>query len=317
MIGPNRGRLQRAADIALLLATLWALTLAGIEVAADLRIEQGQETVSRRIPHFSDADEIMGYGDTQGREMVACREFVGKKPLVLLVLGQSNVANGALGEYVPLHRVGNFFDGQCFVARNPLLGASGERASVVLDFADAAVNQGLYDSALIINLAKQGSSVYNWARHGDLRPLLVHALGQLKEQGLAVNLVLYHQGEADCFVAMEGWRYAQGLHNLFDDLRRMGITAPIIVSPVSRHKELDCPDTDPTACSKICPEIRQAQADIVDPAQGIFAGPDTDTAVPERFDGYHMTDDGRRRFAAMLLETLRGLPRSGGVAAGR
>ncbi|KHK00691.1 hypothetical protein NY78_3830 [Desulfovibrio sp. TomC] len=300
-----------------MLATLGALTLAGIEVAADLRIEQAQEAVSRRIPHFSDADEIMGYGDTQGREMASCREFVGKKPLVLLVLGQSNVANGALGEYVPLSRVGNFFDGRCFVAKNPLLGTSGERASVVLDFVDAAVEQGLFDSALVVNLAKQGSSVYNWSRHGDLRPLLVHTLDQLKEQGLEVNLVLYHQGEADCLVAMQGWRYALGLHNLFDDLRRMGIAAPILISQVSRHKTLDCPDADPAACSKICPEIRQAQADSVNPAQGIFAGPDTDTAVPERFDGYHMTDAGRQRFAALLLETVRGLPRPGGGASGR
>ena len=317
MTGPARHRLWRVADAALLVATLWALALAGIEVAADLRMGQAQEAVSRRIPHFPDTAPATGYGDTQGRERAQCLEFVGKKPLVVLVLGQSNVANGALGEYVPKHRLGNFFDGRCYVAQNPLLGPSGERASVALDFADAAVAQGLYDSALVVNLAIQGSSVYNWARHGDLRPYLVHTLDQLKEQGLGVNLVLYHQGEADCLVAMEGRRYAQALGNLFGDLRRMGIAAPIVVARVSRHKALDCPDTDPAACSRICPEIRQAQADIVDPGLGIFAGPDTDMAVPERFDGYHMTDDGRRRFAAMLLKTVEGLPGRGSAAAGR
>ncbi|OLN24401.1 hypothetical protein DVDV_4268 [Desulfovibrio sp. DV] len=108
MTGPARHRLWRVADAALLVATLWALTLAGIEVAADLRMGQAQEAVSRRIPHFPDTAPATGYGDTQGREMAQCLEFVGKKPLVVLVLGQSNVANGALGEYVPKHRLGNF-----------------------------------------------------------------------------------------------------------------------------------------------------------------------------------------------------------------
>jgi hypothetical protein len=90
----------------------------------------------------------------------------------------------------------------------------------------------------------------------------------------------------------------------------MGIAAPVVVSQVSRFKELDCPDADPGACSRLCPDIRQAQAGAVDPSRGVLAGPDTDMAVPGRFDGYHMTDEGRRRFAAMLLTTLRSLPQT-------
>ena len=226
----------------------------------------------------------------------------------MLLIGQSNVANSALGSFSPQARIGNYFEGQCFVAKNPLLGASGERASVALDFADAAVGQGLFDSAVIVNLAVQGSSVYSWARHGDLRPLLARTVADLRRQGLAVNLVLYHQGEADCLVGLDGERYGLALDNVLADLQRMGITAPILVSRVSRYKALECPDPAPAACSRLCPDIRSAQAAVVDPAKGIFAGPDTDTAVPERFDGYHMTDAGRRHFAAMLLETVKSLP---------
>ncbi len=313
---PPVRRLRRLADAALVLATLWSLVLVGAEVVEDLQIGQAQEAVSRLIPHFPDAASRTAFTETAGRERVECREFLGQNPLVVLVIGQSNVANAALGEFVPGHRMGNFFAGSCFVAQNPLLGASGGRAGVALDFADAALAAGLYDSALIVPVAVQGSSVFSWARHGDLRPYLDSAVRDLKAKGIAINLVFYHQGEADCLVGTSGGRYALALRNVFSDLRRMGVDAPIIVSQVSRHKELTCPDPDPAACSKLCPEIRQAQAEAVDPARGIFAGPDTDMAVPERFDGYHMTDDGRRRFAAMLLETVQRLPAREGSPAG-
>ena len=299
---------RQLADGLLVAVTIWALVWAGQELAYDLRFGNAQEAVSRLIPHFPDKASRTAVTDTSGREAAPCREFLGERPLVVLVIGQSNVANSALGTFSPQARIGNYFEGQCLVAKNPLLGASGERASVVLDFADAAVGKGLYDSALIVNLAVQGSSVFSWARHGDLRPLLEHTVRELTRAGIAVNLVLYHQGEADCLVGLDGERYALALDNVLADLRRMGVAAPILVSQVSRHKALDCPDAAPAACSRLCPDIRAAQAAVVDPAKGIFPGPDTDMAVPERFDGYHMTDAGRKTFAALLLDTVSALP---------
>ena len=303
-----RSLLARAADAALIAATVLALGWAGREVAVDLRLTRLQEQAARRVPHFPDVASRTAFADAVGREKAPCQSFLGQKPLVVLTIGQSNIANSALGEYAPRRRIGNYFEGSCYVAANPLLGTSGERAAAVLYFADAALEAGLYDSALIVPLAVQGSSVWNWARHGDLRPMLESALRRLDGQGIRPNLVLYHQGEADCLVGTEGGLYAEALANVIGDLRRMGVTAPVVVSRVSRFKELDCPDAAPGACSRLCPDIRQAQAGVVDASRGVFAGPDTDLAVPERFDGYHMTDDGRRRFAAMLLETVRSLP---------
>lgn len=303
-----RSLLARAAGAALIAATVLALGWAGREVVVDLRFARLQEQAARRVPHFPDAASRTAFSDAAGREKAPCASFLGGKPLVVLTIGQSNIANSALGEHTPRHRIGNFFEGSCFVAANPLLGTSGERAAAVLDFADAALEAGLYDSALIVPLAVQGSSVWNWARRGDLRPMLESALRRLGGQGITPNLVLYHQGEADCLVGMEGGLYAEALDNVIGDLRRLGVAAPVVVSRVSRFKELDCPQADAGACSRLCPDIRQAQADAADAARGVFAGPDTDMAVPERFDGYHMTDDGRRRFAAMLLETARSLP---------
>lgn len=305
-----RSLLARAADAALIAATVLALGWAGREAAVDLQLTRLQEQAARRVPHFPDAASRTSFTDAAGRETAPCASFFGKKPLVVLTIGQSNIANSALGEFAPRHRIGNYFEGSCYVAANPLLGTSGERAAAVLDFADAALEAGLYDSALIVPLAVQGSSVWNWARHGDLRPVLESRLRRLAEMGIRPNLVLYHQGEADCLVGMEGGLYAEALDNIIGDLRRMGVDAPVVVSRVSRFKELNCPDADPGACSRICPDIRQAQAGAANASRDVFTGPDTDMAVPERFDGYHMTDNGRRRFAAILLETLRALPQT-------
>ena len=212
MPAPRR-LVARAAEAALLAAALLSLAWAGREVAADLRLVRLQEQVARRVPHFPDAASRTAFTQAAGREKAPCASFLGRNPLVVLTIGQSNIANSALGEHAPRHRIGNYFEGACYVAANPLLGTSGERAAAVLDFADAALEAGLYDSALIVPLAVQGSSVWNWARHGELRPLLTSAARRLGEMGIKPNLVLYHQGEADCLVGMEGDRKSTRLNS--------------------------------------------------------------------------------------------------------
>ena len=82
---------------------------------------------------------------------------------------------------------------------------------------------------------------------------------------------------------MEGGLYAEGLDNVISDLRRLGVAAPVVVSQVSRFKALDCPDADPGACSRICPDIRQAQVGAVDASRGIYVytgGAPASTIVP-------------------------------------
>ena len=64
--------------------------------------------------------------------------------------------------------------------------------------------------------------------------MLESALRRLDGQGIKPNLVLYHQGEADCLVGMEGGLYAEALDNVIGDLRRRGVTAPVVISRVSR-----------------------------------------------------------------------------------
>jgi hypothetical protein len=62
----------------------------------------------------------------EGRASVSCPPQTNRS-VVLLVLGQSNAANYAGQRYRSKFgpRIVNFLDGQCFVARSPLLGSTG------------------------------------------------------------------------------------------------------------------------------------------------------------------------------------------------
>src|SRR5688572_30663637 len=64
--------------------------------------------------------------DRTGRQRVEIAEALFSRCAAILVFGQSNGANSGDTPYIPKHRVFNFnvFDGQCYVARDPLLGAT-------------------------------------------------------------------------------------------------------------------------------------------------------------------------------------------------
>jgi hypothetical protein len=49
--------------------------------------------------------------------------------------------------------------------------------------------------------------------------------------------------------------------------------------------------------------IRAAQRSLIDPANGILAGPDTDL-IKDRYDGSHMGDTGLRQHAEAWLPVL-------------
>ena len=61
-----------------------------------------------------------------------------------------------------------------------------------------------------------------------------------------------------------------------------------------------------TVCASLRGEgIRAAQRDLVDPAKGIFAGPDTDQIGEAfRYDGCHFDGEGGKRVADLWLSAL-------------
>ncbi len=233
-----------------------------------------------------------GYRDTSDRTPVDCGSLRGAA--VWLTLGQSNAANEGDLDYTTGAGVFNLnpFDGKCYVARDPLLGTTGDRGSVWTRAADGAIAAGLFDRVVVLPIAVGGSSITRWSSDGDLYPRLELARQALADAGLRATHVLWHQGESD--VLMPAAEYRRHFASMLDGLRAAGIDAPVYVAQVSLCKNHGSET------------LRQAQRDLTE-LPGVRLGPDTDTL--DRFlwrrDMCHFSAAGLQRHAALWVETLR------------
>jgi hypothetical protein len=239
------------------------------------------------------------YADLAGRTEVGCGQFApDARTAVILAFGQSNASNESdpQGRYVPGPGVFNFdfFDGRCYVAREPLLGASGNRSSFVTRLGDLLVRRGVFDKVLLVPIAQGSTYVADWAPGGLMHRRLATAVDRLRKAGLTVTAALWQQGEAEGGQPHpDAAAYRAHLQAMVQDLRTRGMMAPIYVAQTTV-----CRDEPNEA-------IRAAQRALVDPAAGIKPGPDTDViGLDERWDHCHFAVAGMDRAAALWFQAL-------------
>jgi len=217
---------------------------------------------------------------------------------VLLAFGQSNLANEGdpAALCVPVAGVYNFnpFDGRCYVARDPLLGASADRSNVATRLGDLLIRRGAYDRVLLLPIAFGGSYMADWAPRGILHARLAVALRRLARAGVAVTHALWAQGEAEAAAAVpDGAAWAERFHAMVTALRMYGVTAPLYVA-----QSTVCDNTGNAV-------IRAAQRSVIDARAAIFAGPDTDTiGLDERWDRCHFAASGMEKAAELWFRAL-------------
>ncbi|WP_315719629.1 MULTISPECIES: sialate O-acetylesterase [unclassified Bradyrhizobium] len=251
---------------------------------------------------------------------VPCNAIPRDGLVVLLTAGQSNISNGGAPDqggklYQPRHRFYNFnrFDGRCYVARNPLLGTTGDGENVATRLSDELIDRGLAKTVVIAPAAIGGTYVEEWrARGGKYFEVLLSTLAGLRDAGLEPSAVLWHQGESNAFAfstngAEDGtqlqvsatMKEAARLSYLRNDLeiiaglRAADVTAPIFIAKA-------------TLCGSIPDEIiRSAQAAVPNPSLGVYPGPDTDQiGLPLRHDRCHMSRAGTELHAKMWADRL-------------
>ena len=225
-----------------------------------------------------------GYAGSRGRAKVACATLIGPKTAVLLTLGQSNAANYGEAPYAATQPVLNFnaADGGCYLAGDPLLGATGSGGSPWIRLGDLLVAAAVYDKVVLVPIAVGSSSVVDWA-WGDAHARLVAAVHSAQSAGFSITQVLWHQGETDANNGMPGDEYARHLTVVVRSLRALGVQAPIFIAQASL-----CTGSPQNE------DIRAGQRAVVAQGDGVFAGPDTDTldGSEMRFDGCHFTARG-------------------------
>jgi Carbohydrate esterase, sialic acid-specific acetylesterase len=224
---------------------------------------------------------------------------------VFLILGQSNAANHGAGKHTAQQRSYclDFLRMRCYIADDPLPGASGNEGSVWSQLGDMIIEGKMFQNVLFVPLAFGGSFISDWVAGGSMYGRTSLALSRIRKalntRFLPFSGILWQQGEAEAnHTNMSDLAYKMYFHDVVGDLRAHGVFAPIFVARSTICESGDHPYRNHAA-------IRRAQGELADPYHGIFPGPDTDQIGAEgRRDGCHFSDIGLHRCAALWFEVL-------------
>lgn len=221
---------------------------------------------------------------------------------VIITLGQSNAANHGLGNHVASGQVDNFnlYDGHCYHAADPLLGASGAGGNFATRLGDILIQRGRFDRVILAPIAQGGTTVEQWADEGMFNRRIMAIIRRLYDAHLTPDFILWHQGEGNLGVGdSEGRQYRKNLLEVVRTFREFGIDTPFYIALTTR-----CGTPRPNAVN-----IRAGQRGAVDIKIHTFLGPDTDLLGPEFRDPQicHFNEAGLVRHAEMWADALSAL----------
>ena len=159
----------------------------------------------------------------------------GPDTAVILGVGQSNIANeGDESElYEPTSGVYNFnfFDARCYVAKDPLLGASRNRSNVLTRLGDLLVARRHYQRVLLVPIAHGGTYARDWSPGGKMFPRLQRTLALLRQQDIKITDVLWQQGESEAAQdPTESIGWGRHFMAMVAAIRQADVDAPIYVA---------------------------------------------------------------------------------------
>lgn len=242
-----------------------------------------------------------GFFDLTGKVPVADPRLVpGERTAVILVAGQSNGANSLPALYTPTHtRVHNVCiqDGRMYEAADPLLGCEYAGGCFATRLGDMLIEAGMYDRVILVPISIYGTSIEQWV--GPLLHRFGVAASRVKALGHTVTHILWHQGESDNVLATPRALYLARARQMIAFCRAVGLTAPFIFARAS---------TLTGTVSSAEAEVRGAQTDVLDPALGIFPGPDTDQlGAAYRVGGVHFNVAGGTAVAQGFMAAMAAL----------
>jgi len=216
------------------------------------------------------------------------------KLMVALAFGQSNSANFGLGLKKSKERVFNFYHGKLYKAEDPMLGADALGASTWPRLGDLLIASDHYKNIVFATIGISGSTISRWEPDGDLHPLLLSTLQSIKESGLTITHLLWHQGESDAAINTSKAAYQKSFRKMIKAIHEQGTTAPVYISIATRYKDHPKNQT-----------IRSAQIELAQKDDSFFQGPDSDQLGDNfRKDGTHFTSEGLDHLAQLWFNQL-------------
>ncbi len=239
------------------------------------------------------------YDDMSNKEKIECGNS--NRAAVVLALGQSNAANSGEGLYKVKNKVFNIFQGYCYIADDPLLGATGSGGSVWGRVADKLINEKLYNKVFIKSIAVGGSPMVSWTQHGHGRvhgnyfKKIVNAIRELHSLGFKITHILWHQGEQDMSFGTTTENYKTMFLDMLSGIRHEGVSAPIYVARASLCQ------------GRFSSKVIKAQNELIAENNNIRMGPDTDLikSPNQRIDqGCHFSESGLNEHAEQWLQLI-------------
>jgi hypothetical protein len=218
--------------------------------------------------------------------------------MIALVFGQSQSANLVGERFMGKGQVYNFFRGQCYAARDPLLGTTNSWGNVWTLIGNELVQKKLFDAVILVTIGIGGTAIAQWAPGGELHAHLmrtVHSMGP----DLSITHVFIQQGETDLWTHTAYEKYYADFLAVVKALQQSGVGAPIYVLIESGY----CDGTPP----KLDNPIVRAQKQLIVDQPGVYQGADMDReldSVADRYDGCHMSGTGARKLSNLLVTTI-------------
>ena len=220
--------------------------------------------------------------------------------MICLTFGQSNAANYGNGTYNCRNEVYNFYKGDLYRAKEPLLGPDGGGCSVWTRVADMLIDSGLYKQVIIVPIGIGGTSIECWTS-GSCRDKLDATLDQLVTNNISLTHIFWNQGETDNVDGTSKAKYTRSLTELVDIIRSRGFNAPFYTSVTSYFPyNNDYP-------LGINPNITGAQIEFAKDRDDVLLGPNTDSInlAYERADGVHFTEKGLNSLAEAWFRKIK------------
>ncbi len=244
----------------------------------------------------ADNDEC-GFNEIENRHQVSCQPFIEQSPrtLVLFAFGQSNSANH--GDYLHQAFDGiynlNPFDGLCYQAQDPLLGATGEQGSVWMPLAQKLITQGKADKVLIVPFGVGGSSIARWTPSGDLSGRITRSIKALEKNNIKATHIVWHQGETDAGNGTTTNEYIERFSQVKDQLKPLGVNIPIYVATATR-----CGGEPNKSISNAQQQLPLVYSNVYSGANSDLLGSDL------RFDKCHFNQQGLTEHANLWFDAL-------------
>lgn len=288
----------------ILIAVTLVLVIVSVALAV-IQIKHHRKEEKKRRKKAEEIPLTLGEYDSRGRLIsypnkleIPCPAQT-SNTAVILAIGQSNSANHAEKRNRNYYRnkAINYFDGKCFSASSPLLGASGEEGEYISMIADKLVASKTYEQVVIIAAGIGGSPISRWQRYGDLNEELVAILKEASKQ-FTVTHILWHQGERDFGDNTTKRVYADSFKSMLETIK------PFTNAPVFMAVSTKCGEKTPWWPDNT---VAETQRDLVD-NRTVYLGADIDTLMSladRRGDFCHLSTSGQEKAANAFFYSIR------------